>query len=143
STDRLILAAGTLGSTYLLLSNRESFPALSSALGSHFSGNGDLLTFAIRCTQEGDDGLRTPLPVDPSDGPVITGAIRVGDAADGAEGRGFYIEDAGYPSFIGWMLETSGAMGTLRRARRVLWDRLMSALGLRKDTNYSAEISYL
>ena len=43
--DKLILAAGTFGSPYLLLRNRAAFPALSPALGTHFSGNGDLLTF--------------------------------------------------------------------------------------------------
>jgi cholesterol oxidase len=54
TADRLVLAAGTLGSTFLLLRNRAAFPALSRALGTHFCGNGDLLTFAARCTQPGD-----------------------------------------------------------------------------------------
>lgn len=50
TADRLVLAAGTLGSTFLLLKNRAAFPGLSRALGTHFCGNGDLLTFALRCT---------------------------------------------------------------------------------------------
>ena len=37
----LILAAGTLGSSRLLLENRRRLPALSPALGSRFSGDGD------------------------------------------------------------------------------------------------------
>ena len=53
TADRLVLSAGTLGTTYLLLKNRAAFPALGPRLGSGFSGNGDLLTFAIRCTRDG------------------------------------------------------------------------------------------
>ena len=40
---RLVLAAGTLASPYLLMKNRAAFPKLSSALGTRFSGNGDYL----------------------------------------------------------------------------------------------------
>ena len=40
---RLVLAAGTFGTTYLLLRNRLALPGLSGALGTRFSGNGDLL----------------------------------------------------------------------------------------------------
>lgn len=43
----LVLAAGTLGSTRLLLKNRRRLPALSPALGSRFSGNGDALGAAF------------------------------------------------------------------------------------------------
>jgi len=43
----LVLAAGTLGSTSLLLKNRRRLPALSPALGSRFSGNGDALGAAF------------------------------------------------------------------------------------------------
>lgn len=44
--DIVILAAGTLGSTELLLRSRDYGLALSPALGSRFSGNGDTLGFA-------------------------------------------------------------------------------------------------
>ena len=44
--DIVILAAGTLGSTEILLRSREYGLALSPALGSRFSGNGDTLGFA-------------------------------------------------------------------------------------------------
>mgnify|MGYP002778964188 FL=1 len=140
SADRLVLAAGTLGTTYLLLKNRNALPALSPTLGSRFCGNGDLLTFALRCETE-TNGKVQPWPVDGTRGPVITSAIRMPDAADGKEGRGFYIEDAGYPAFVAWLLEATGAMGTFRRAKRVLGARIKAALGIRKDTNFSAELS--
>lgn len=48
SCDRLVLGAGTYGTTFLLLKSREAFPGLSDALGTRFSGNGDLLTFLMR-----------------------------------------------------------------------------------------------
>ena len=43
----LVLAAGTLGSTRLLLKSRRRLRALSPALGSRFSGNGDALGLAV------------------------------------------------------------------------------------------------
>jgi cholesterol oxidase len=142
TADRLVLSAGTLGSTHLLLQNRASLPGLSRALGSHFCGNGDLLTFALKC-HETVDGKRAPWVLDGTNGPVITSAIRMADAADGKSGRGFYIEDAGYPAFAAWMLETSGILGTARRLRNVLWRRVLSSLGIKKDTNLSGELAYV
>jgi cholesterol oxidase len=103
--DRLILSAGTLGTTYLLLRNRAAFPGLSAALGTRFCGNGDLLTFARQCMTEGPDGRKVPRALDSSHAPVITSAIRVPDELDGGDGRGFYLEDAGQPEFVGWMLQ--------------------------------------
>ncbi|MEA2221652.1 MAG: cholesterol oxidase, partial [Solirubrobacteraceae bacterium] len=103
--DRLILSAGTLGTTYLLLRNRAAFPGLSAALGTRFGGNGDLLTFARQCMTEGPDGKKVPRVLDSSHAPVITSAIRVPDELDGGDGRGFYLEDAGQPEFVSWMLQ--------------------------------------
>ncbi len=112
SCRHLILSAGTLGTTWLMLRNSHVLPGLSlSQLGAGFSGNGDLLTFALRCSQEADDGKREPLVIDSARGPVITSAIRMPDALDtGAkvspeEDRGFYLEDAGYPQVASWILE--------------------------------------
>jgi cholesterol oxidase len=103
--DRLVLSAGTIGSTYLLLKNRAAFPNISSALGTRFCGNGDLLTFARHCLKEGPDGTRVPNVLDSAHAPVITSAIRVPDTVDGGDGRGFYLEDAGQPEFVSWMLQ--------------------------------------
>ena len=52
--DHLILSAGTLGTTNLLLKNRSAFPGLSRKLGSRFCGNGDLLTLALNTTKVTD-----------------------------------------------------------------------------------------
>jgi cholesterol oxidase len=117
--DRLVLAAGTLGTTRLLLRNRAAFPRMSRELGSRFCGNGDLLTFAMRCS-DADGDRRVPRTIDPGYGPVITSAVRVADEADGGEGRGFYIEDAGFPVFATWLIQAFEAPGDIWRARSVL-----------------------
>jgi len=121
TADRLILSAGTLGSTYLLLKNRAAFPKLSEALGTRFCDNGDLLAFALKCR---DDSSGSPVPrvIDAGRGPVITSTIRVADSLDGGQGRGFYIQDAGYPEFVSWLLqlcdvpaEVANVVGVVKR----------------------------
>jgi cholesterol oxidase len=106
SCKRLILSAGTLGTTYLLLRNARHFPALSPRLGERFSGNGDFLGLVLRAKQSKGDG-GGPRLLYPSSGPVITGAARLPDRADGggATGRGGYIQDAGYPQLVNWAVE--------------------------------------
>jgi cholesterol oxidase len=140
TTRRLIISSGTLGSTYLLLRNRDAFHALrrSSTLGTRFSGNGDLLTFAIRCSRD-----RRPLVIDPGYGPVITSAIRFADALDGTgeSGRGFYIEDAGYPDFASWMLTLADEPRAFWAARKILSRLIRKWLQRRPDTNLSNEAS--
>ncbi|MEA2298934.1 MAG: cholesterol oxidase [Solirubrobacteraceae bacterium] len=125
--DRLILSAGTLGTTWLLLRNRAALPGLSDQLGHGFSGNGDLLSFAVRASQE-VNGVRVPRVIDPGLGPVITSAIRVADERDGGQGRGFYLEDAGYPQFASWMLEMleepEAIARALPRAAHFVWSAL-------------------
>ncbi|WP_262403021.1 GMC family oxidoreductase N-terminal domain-containing protein [Actinomadura sp. CNU-125] len=58
--DRLILGGGTYGTTLLLLKSRTAFPGLSGALGSRFSGNGDLLTFLLTPATASASGRWTP-----------------------------------------------------------------------------------
>jgi cholesterol oxidase len=144
SADRLVLSAGTMGSTYLMLRNRAAFPNLGRALGSGFTGNGDLLTFAIRCTEAGEGGKRKPRVIDPGYGPVITSAIRVPDELDGngAEGRGFYLEDAGFPEFGNWLLQGLDSPAVIARMAPGILSRLVRRV-LRRDHDSSlgAEIS--
>jgi cholesterol oxidase len=135
--DRLVLAAGTLGTTFLLLRNRDAFPALSRALGTRFSGNGDLLTFLVGHS----DGASTL--VDGSHGPVITSAIRVPDEVDGGSGRGYYVEDAGYPGFVDWMIEGADSPRGLRRLWRFAVRRLWARLSRDPRSDLSAELGAL
>jgi len=131
--ERLVLAAGTLGSTYLLLRSRDAFPGLSPRLGSRFGGNGDLLTFAL-------DAKR---PLQPSFGPVITGALRVPDELDGGEGRGFYVEDAGYPDFVSWLVQATQGPGALWRFRQVAARIVVGLLRRTPEVDLSAEVAQL
>jgi cholesterol oxidase len=143
TADDVVLAAGTLGSTYLLQRNRAALPGISARLGSGFTGNGDLLTFAREC-RANVDGQRLPRRMDAAYGPVITSAIRVPDAldGDGSTGRGMYIEDAGYPEFVSWMLQLADTPRALARALPLLV-RLASARMRGEDENLSAELSQL
>jgi len=142
---RLIVSAGTFGSPYLLMKNLDAFPGLNrDLLGTRFSVNGDLLSFIIN-SKERRNGKMVPRRLDPSFGPVITGAIRVGDTldGDGPQGRGFFIEDAGIPYLFSWITELRGLPGTVVRGLKFLKMRLKYRTGLNNDANLSAEISNL
>jgi len=142
TADKLILSAGTLGSTYLLLKNKAAFPGLSPMLGTQFCGNGDLIAFAMNATQT-VNGKTLGRTINASHGPVITSTIRVPDAVDGGDGRGFYLQDAGYPEFFSWMLETTQAGATAQRTLRFLTNQVLSWLGKAPDTEVGAEVSRL
>src|SRR5262249_34544257 len=72
TATRLIPSAGAVGSTYLLLKNRDHLPGISSRLGTSYSTNGDILAFALRCRRDGGSHI-----LDPSFGPVITSTVEV------------------------------------------------------------------
>jgi len=146
TADRLILSAGTLGSTHLMLNNREHLSGVSPALGSRFCGNGDLLGFAIDAEEPDPvNGGTRPRDLNPNKGPVITSTIRVGDLldedGDGQSGRGFYLQDAGYPSFLSWIVET-GDVGSAF-ARLLRFGRQLVSARLHGDTNLSDELATL
>ncbi len=144
TSRRVIVAAGTFGTTYLLLKNRAGLPRMSAALGTRFSGNGDLLTFLTGARRR-VDGSSVPRPLDPSVGPVITSAIRVGDAVDGngETGRGFYVEDGGNPAFLDWLAEMGGAPSIAGRAAAFALRRVWAQVRGRPRSNVSADISRL
>ncbi|MBC6462807.1 GMC oxidoreductase, partial [Actinomadura sp. HBU206391] len=138
--DRLVLAAGTYGTSYLLLRSRKNLPGLSQALGTRFCGNGDLLTFLLKASDR--SRLR---PLDASRGPVITSAIRLPDERDGVPGAGSgaYIQDGGYPNFVDWIVEASDVTGEISRVVRFLFDRFRDFLRFAPDTNLSKELADL
>lgn len=91
---RVIVAAGTLGSTELLLRCRDQYrtlPALGPALGKWFSGNGDLLVPGAADTRAG---------IDPGSGPGITATL-VHTAGDNI----ITVQDLGLPDPFLWFLE--------------------------------------
>jgi cholesterol oxidase len=103
ATARLVvLGAGSLGSTELLLRSRDlskTLPNISPFLGRNWSSNGDFLTPAIY-------PFKDP-PVHPMRGPTITAAINFLDG-DG-DGNEFFIEDGGFPNLGGeWLDRLAG-----------------------------------
>lgn len=87
---RVVLAAGTLNSTQLMLRNAKNLGiAKTNLIGSRFCGNGDLLGFAL--PQPHGPGLI------PSGGPVITTYSRFDDA----QGR-MLLQDGGVPDLRSW-----------------------------------------
>lgn len=137
SCDRLFLAAGTLGTTYLLLRNRSAFPDISRALGTRFCGNGDLLGFLIEAKRNGE-----PYRLNGAEGPVITSAIRIPDESDpDGDGRGYYIEDAGFPEFAGWLVESTQAGNRTVRMLRFALQRMLARMTGDPESDWSAEIA--
>jgi cholesterol oxidase len=128
--EHLVLAAGAFGTTRLLLGNRAHLPELSPALGTRFSGNGDMLSFALHARRDG-----RPRPMHASRGPVITSTIRVPDELDDdgavstpSGGRGFYIQDSGYPVILDWLVQNMDVRGDLSRLAGFSMNRLRAAL---------------
>jgi cholesterol oxidase len=84
----VIVAAGSLGSTELLLRSKAGaagLPQISEMLGKRWSSNGDFLTPAIHLSRD----------VKPTRGPTITAAV---DLLDGAfQNQAIFIEDGGLP----------------------------------------------
>ncbi len=132
SCDRLVLGAGTYGTTHLLLRNSSALPGLSPALGTRFSGNGDLLTFLLPADSH-------PRVFDASHGPVITSAIKV----DGGDGRGYYLEDGGYPGFVDWLAESADLPAQVARVAEFALRWLIDRVRQSGDTNLSKEVSRL
>ena len=77
TADVVVLAAGTLGSTEILLRSRAAGLALSDRLGTSFTGNGDVLAFGYNNDLPINGvgmGVRSPLTHEPV-GPTITGLV--------------------------------------------------------------------
>ncbi len=143
--DRLIISAGTFGSPYLLFKNLAKFPNIDKKiLGSRFCVNGDLLSFLLN-SQEKKNGKCVPRNLDPSFGPVITSAIRLGDTLDGLgdQGRGFYVEDGGNPYLLSWAAELTGFASLLGRAVQFGKMFLKYRVGLNRDADLDSEIAAL
>lgn len=116
----VVLAAGSLGSTEILLKSKtheRTLPAVSAYLGHNWSSNGDFLTPARYETRS----------LFPTRGPTISSAIDYLDGADG--GARYFVEDGGFPAVLGNFVRAR------RKGRRRMWfsPNLLSALrkGLR------------
>jgi cholesterol oxidase len=120
---QLVLAAGTLGTSELLLRSKHihrTLPNLSNMLGRRFSGNGD---FILAGTFEADR------EIDPGRGPSITAG-----ADFSTTNNRIYVEDLGYPDPFMWLLE--GAIPNTHRFVSLIkaaGSYLLAGLGLGHD----------
>jgi cholesterol oxidase len=122
----VILAAGSIGSTEILLRSRDGFRTLKKlprALGKGWSPNGDFITLAR---------YKNKRLLQPTKGPTIGGAIDMldgvvlpGDSATGIDGR-IYVEDGGLPNLGAHLLsswsDARGLKGWLYRKASSLTD---------------------
>jgi choline dehydrogenase-like flavoprotein len=107
---KLILSAGTLGSTEILLRSRDESLAFSPRLGERFSCNGDNIAAVHRMAQPVNPSASPDTPVtDPGRavGPTITAAITIpandparGARAPGSGPRGFLVQEFGVPAAL-------------------------------------------
>jgi cholesterol oxidase len=94
--DRVVLSAGSLGSTELLLRARDvdrTLPGLPLAVGQHFSANGDMIFAGT---------LDADVDVDPSHGPSITVGAFVNDPGSA---NLVTLQDLGFPPSITSILD--------------------------------------
>jgi cholesterol oxidase len=96
----VILAAGTLGSTEILLRSAEHGLSLSDQIGCHFSGNGDTIGFAYNTEHVINGvGAGTDTPGDRAlVGPCSTAVVRFRDAGDGST---MMVADGAIPGALG------------------------------------------
>ncbi len=114
SAKYVVLAAGTMGSTGILLRSREKL-ALSSTLGTRFTGNGDVLGFALDARMPIDGVGEGPHDLDPKrlPGPCITAAITHRPGPDSEPTM--LIEDAVIPGVLARAVITILAAESLSR----------------------------
>ena len=105
SARRVILAAGTLGSTEILMRSRHAGLALSDRLGQGFSGNGDIMAAAVQAPRD----LKAIADEDEAPrhrqaGPTITAML------DAREHGDFVVQDLAVPGPMRWAFEESFAL---------------------------------
>ncbi|MDL5597859.1 GMC oxidoreductase [Bacillus subtilis] len=99
--DIVVVSAGTLGSTEILLRSREKGLVMSGQLGENMSGNGDILGFGHNCEQTingigfGTHSAKEMKPV----GPCITSIIDMRNEGD--RSSRMVIEEGSIPGALG------------------------------------------
>ncbi len=109
--DIVVISAGTLGSTEILLRSAQKGLQLSNRLGSNFTGNGDVLAFGydLDDTINGIGwGHRRPGQIPPV-GPCITGIIDLRHQPELTDGM--VIEEGSIPGALGATMPEALALG--------------------------------
>jgi cholesterol oxidase len=104
TADMVVLAAGTLGSTEILLRSREHGLALSDRLGRSFSANGDIIAFGYGAKLPVNAiGVGHPAKFDgPDVGACVSGQIEIVDTHDLA--KSLTIQEGVLPSALAPLL---------------------------------------
>ncbi len=104
AADMVVLAAGTLGSTEILLRSREHGLAVSDRLGRSFSANGDIIAFGYGARLPVNAiGVGHPAKVEGLDvGACVSGQIEIVDAQDLA--KSLTIQEGVLPSALAPLL---------------------------------------
>jgi len=128
SADVVVLAAGTLGSSEILLRSKARGLPLSAQVGQRFSGNGDVLAFAYDTTAPIDgigDGHRDPASMPPV-GPCITTVIDLHETAADVN-QGMVVEEGSIPGALGPVLSDTfalfGTRGAMHGSLSQMFDR--------------------
>ena len=100
----VVLAAGTLGSTEILLRSREEGLPVSDRLGERFSANGDIIAFALggKGRVNGIGVGYPPKFVGDAIGACVTGEIELHD--DGRLDHSMFIQEGVLPSALAPLL---------------------------------------
>lgn len=116
TANRIILAAGTLGSTEILMRSGSKRLTFSSRLGEQFSCNGDNLAAVQYNDREVRSGANECEPLTPASkravGPTITGVVEVA-AAHGAPS--FLVQEFAVPGPLKLLFEELVTTGVLLR----------------------------
>lgn len=127
--DIVILSAGTLGSSEILLRSKEKGLKVSEKAGHYFSGNGDVLGFGYNTDQKiYDIGSGKKIPArKTAPGPCITGVIDIRHQP--VLNEGMIVEDAAIPGALAIILSDTLAaeaklVGKNEETKRGLFYRL-------------------
>jgi cholesterol oxidase len=140
-TREVILSAGSLNSTEILLRSEMHGLNVSPALGTKFSGNGDFFGLAYNGSSQtnvlGYAKADTPGPADsPEPGPNIVGVVRYSDGLD--EAQRITVEDFSFPRAF---VEASKAVfGTLRGDDTITGNEQAQAGRLARDLSLAAQL---
>jgi cholesterol oxidase len=123
----VVVAAGTLGTTRLLLANRARLPGLSPMLGKRVSANGDYIALARDCRRDGEWRY-----LEQAVGPVITTSLRDGDN---------YIQDGGGPAFAEFLWHAMEVPEDMFKMLPTVRRRIVERLKGERDTSLSDELA--
>lgn len=137
TAQRVVVSAGALGSSELLLRCRDvyrSLPRISQRLGRQFSGNGDFLSFAL-------SGKRQ---INSTYGPVITQYAdhHLFDKLD--RGQAFILQDASYPTQAAWAVAIlEQMMNPLPKLILMIRQACLHAFGFPRSGCKNSSVGYL